>query len=385
MSCHTWPQEAPRPLWAEVHDKSRLLIRIRRERVVVSRICVVRMRILGIESSCDETGVAVLEFDESGKARVLGEVLASQVALHERYGGVVPELASREHMRNLPLLLDEVLSIAGLGLDGIDAIGVTAGPGLKGCLLIGVTFAQGLSVTRNIPLLPVNHIEGHILSGEMHNPNLRPPYLALVVSGGHTEIILVEGLGQYTCVCRTRDDAAGEAFDKSANLLDLGYPGGARLAALADSVGCSQRFVLPRVAREMHDFSFSGLKTAVLLLVKKYRAESASDPTIITELAWCIQDSIIDALVHKTRKEVDERGLPLVVCGGVSANSELRRRLNMSCPEVFFPPLQHCVDNGAMISYVAGRYYYAGRTASDFEVKSRWPVEELSSFYGVVR
>jgi N6-L-threonylcarbamoyladenine synthase len=342
-----------------------------------------RMRILGIESSCDETGVAIVEFNDRGEATVLGEVLASQVVLHERYGGVVPELASREHMRNVPLLLDEVLSKTGLSLEDVDAIGVTAGPGLKGCLLIGVTFAQGLSVAHNLPLLPVNHIEGHILSGEMHDTTLRPPYLALVVSGGHTEIILVEGLGRYTCLCRTRDDAAGEAFDKSANLLDLGYPGGAKLAALADSAGRSTRFVLPKVAREMHDFSFSGLKTAVLLLVKKYRAECGSDPMIIQELAWCIQDSIVDALVHKTRKETNDRKLPLVVCGGVSANRELRRRLNESYPRVIFPPLHHCVDNGAMIAYVAGRYYKAGRSASSFDVLSRWPVEELASFYGV--
>lgn len=340
------------------------------------------MRVLGIESSCDETGLAIVEFTERGSS-VVGEVLASQVVLHERYGGVVPELASREHMRNLPLLFEELCAKTGLGLEQIDAIGVTCGPGLKGCLLIGVTFAQGLGASRNIPLFPVNHIEGHILSGELHAPGLKPPYVALVVSGGHTEVVLVEGLGRYTCLCRTRDDAAGEAFDKSANLLNLGYPGGAKLGALADRSGPTQRFSLPKVAREMHDFSFSGLKTAVLLLIKRNAEEVAANPATLGELSWAIQDSIVEALVHKTMKEVTARNVPLVVCGGVSANQELRRRLQAACPQVFFPPLQHCVDNGAMIAYVAGRYCGEGIAPPPLDIWSRWPVEELQSFYGV--
>lgn len=218
------------------------------------------MKFLGIESSCDETGLAIIECGEAGGSTILGEVLASQVSLHERYGGVVPELASREHMRNLPLLCEELFSKTGLSLNQIDGIGVTCGPGLKGCLLIGVTFAQGLALARDIPLFPVNHIEGHILSGELHVPSLHPPYVTLVVSGGHTEVILVKGLGQYECLSRTHDDAAGEAFDKSANLLELGYPGGAKLAVLADSAGPNKRCKLPRVAREMDNFSFSGLR-----------------------------------------------------------------------------------------------------------------------------
>lgn len=341
------------------------------------------MKILGIESSCDETGLALLEFTERGEVVTRGEVLASQVLLHERYGGVVPELASREHMRNLPLLCEELFTKTGLSLDHIDAIGVTCGPGLKGCLLIGVTFAQGLSIANNIPLFPVNHIEGHILSGELHDLNLTPPYIALVVSGGHTEVVLVEDLGVYTCLCRTIDDAAGEAFDKSANLLNLGYPGGAKLAALADRAGPNTRFKLPRVAREMAGFSFSGLKTAVSLLVKKNSSEISSDPTVMAELCWTIQDAIVDSLVHKTVREVEARNLPLVVCGGVSANQELRRRLSAKCPRVVFPPLHHCVDNGAMIGYVAGRYFKRGFVPPGLDIWSRWPVEELRLFYGV--
>lgn len=341
------------------------------------------MKILGIESSCDETGLAILDFSEPQRVRVVGEVLASQVTLHELYGGVVPELASREHMRSLPLLFNELCAKTGVELQDIQAIGVTCGPGLKGCLLMGVTFAQGLQKVSGVPLFPVNHIEGHILSGELHDPTLKPPYLALVVSGGHTELILVEGLGVYTCLCRTRDDAAGEAFDKSANLLNLGYPGGAKLAQAADAFGATKRYTLPRVGREMDDFSFSGLKTAVLMLVRKSAAELASDPTALGALAWAIQDAIIDTLVHKTRREALARRLPLVVCGGVSANQELRRRLSAEIPRVVFPPLQHCVDNGAMIAYVAGRYAKAGIGSPRPDIFSRWPVEHLGQFYGV--
>lgn len=341
------------------------------------------MKILGIESSCDETGLAILDFSDPQRPLVLGEVLASQVSLHELYGGVVPELASREHMRNLPLLFEELCLSTGVTLRDLGGIGVTAGPGLKGCLLIGVTFAQGLRRASGLPLFPVNHIEGHILSGELHEPSLKPPYLALVVSGGHTELVLVEGLGAYTCLCRTRDDAAGEAFDKSANLLNLGYPGGAKLAQAADAAGPTKRYTLPRVAREMDDFSFSGLKTAVLMLVRKCAHELSSDPTALGALCWAIQDAIVDTLVHKTRREALARKLPLVVCGGVSANQELRRRLSAEIPRVVFPPFQHCVDNGAMIAHVAGRYTLAGVPAPRTDIFSRWPVEHLRGFYGV--
>jgi N6-L-threonylcarbamoyladenine synthase len=315
---------------------------------------------------------------DGGQARLIGEVLASQIKLHELYGGVVPELASREHMKNIPLLFEELMSQAGLALHQIDGIGVTAGPGLKGCLLIGVTFALGLQVAHRIPVFPVNHIEAHIMSAELHCPTLKPPYLALVVSGGHTEIVLVSSLGRYSCLARTRDDAAGEAFDKSANLLNLPYPGGAQLAKLADEVEGSKRFSLPRIGREMEGFSFSGLKTAVSLLVKKNQGLLSEDPSARGEICWVIQDAIVDALVNKTVKEVKARGLPLVVCGGVSANRELERRLREKCREVYVPPLKHCVDNGAMIAYLAARYMSAGIVAPKIEIYSRWPVEELN-------
>jgi N6-L-threonylcarbamoyladenine synthase len=342
------------------------------------------MRILGIETSCDETGVAIVDVAPDGAATIVGEVLSSQIDLHRKYGGVVPELASREHMRNLPLLCQEVFEATGLSLKDIEGVGVTCGPGLKGCLLIGVTFAQGLVAGRGIPLFPVNHIEGHILSAELHNALLKPPYVALVVSGGHTEIVLVEGLGRYSILCRTRDDAAGEAFDKSANLLGLNYPGGAALAALAEQGSKNTLFSLPRVAREMEDFSFSGLKTAVSLLIQRNQELIASEQKVAADLAWVIQNAIVEALVVKTVKEVARRGLPLVVCGGVSANKELKRRLQESCREVHVPPLAHCVDNGAMIAYVAGRYLSRGVKPPAIDIFSRWPVDELAQVYGVV-
>jgi N6-L-threonylcarbamoyladenine synthase len=342
------------------------------------------MLVLGIESSCDETGLAIVEVEDSGgNPRLRGEVLASQVALHERYGGVVPELASREHMKNMTLLLEELLSQTGIKLSDIDAIGVTCGPGLKGCLLIGVTFAMGVRATYGTPIFPVNHIEAHIMSAEMHFGDLKPPYLALVVSGGHTEIVLVEDLGRYACVARTLDDAAGEAFDKSANLLSVPYPGGAVLAKMADESGGSPRFSLPRIGREIASFSFSGLKTAVLLLVKRNAQVLESDPAARGEICWVIQDAIVDALVHRTSREVAARRLPLVVCGGVSANKELIRRLRAQCSQVYVPPIRHCVDNGAMIAYLAARYLARGYQHPALEIHSRWPVEELTAFYGV--
>jgi N6-L-threonylcarbamoyladenine synthase len=327
--------------------------------------------------------VALLDVASDGSCVIVGETLASQVALHEKYGGVVPELASREHMQSLPLLCSELFAQTGTSLADVEAIGVTCGPGLKGCLLIGVSFSQGIAASHNVPLFPVNHIEGHILSGELHDPLLKPPYIALVVSGGHTEVVLVEGLGRYSILCKTRDDAAGEAFDKSANLLGLRYPGGAALAGLAARGSKNERFRLPRVAREMDDFSFSGLKTAALLLIQRNKEAIAADPQVLADVAWAIQDAIVDPLVTKTVKEVNDRNVPLVVCGGVSANSELRARLQSRCAAVHLPPLKHCVDNGAMIAYVAGRYASSNTACPALDIFSRWPVTELREFYGV--
>jgi N6-L-threonylcarbamoyladenine synthase len=309
----------------------------------------------------------------------LAEEISSQVELHQDYGGVVPELAAREHMRNLPLLVDKLLGDRGLCLKDCGAIAVTRGPGLKGCLLMGVCFAKGVAVATDTALVGVNHIEGHLLAPLMDNPDLGFPFLALVVSGGHTEIVEVRGLGDYVILARTIDDAAGEAFDKSANLLGFGYPGGAGLAALADARQ-SSRFKLPRVMRRAKGFSFSGLKTAVAVLVKQHQA-NLDDPSIKGELAYAIQDAIVDALCFKLKQAIKASGIRRVaVSGGVSANQCLRLRIReMKGVSLYLPSFGHCMDNAAMIGHVgAWRYARGDRMPLDADVLSRWPVEEIA-------
>jgi N6-L-threonylcarbamoyladenine synthase len=336
------------------------------------------MLVLGIETSCDETAVALIRYESDGRHELLGEIISSQNNIHEQYGGVVPELASREHLKNLPLLFDALLSKTKVTLEEIDLIGVTQGPGLKGCLLIGLSFARGLSEALGKPIIGVNHIEGHLLAPRLDNPGLEFPYLCLIVSGGHTEILEVKGVGKYELIIRTQDDAAGEAFDKSANLLSLPYPGGARLAALADSVQ-SSRFKLPKVMREQAGFSFSGLKTAFLLLVKKNEV-ALTDSAVRAELAHVAQEAIVDTLVFKVSAALKERGLKrLAVSGGVAANRRLREAIgNLKGAQSFFPSGIHSTDNAAMIAYVAGERYRAGIRSEDLAAQARWPVE-LSS------
>lgn len=337
------------------------------------------MYILGIETSCDESALAVLKFTDSG-TEIVSEQIASQVKMHADYGGVVPELASREHLRSLPILLERVLAEAEIDLKEIDAIGVTRGPGLKGCLLMGLTFAKGLSLATGIPLVGVNHIEGHILSVLLENPEVQFPYLGLVVSGGHTEILLVHEVGKYELIARTIDDAAGEAFDKAANLLGFDYPGGAALAALADECS-SSKFELPKVMRESKhtgQFSFSGLKTAISLLV---REQNGSLDAVRSELAYTIQESIVEALVFKLKQAANEHGVRNVaVVGGVACNSSLRGVLDdLTDISVYYPSPKYCTDNGAMIALAAGYRFQAGELLPvDSDVKPRWPVESLS-------
>lgn len=334
------------------------------------------MRILGIETSCDETGVALLDYDGS-KCTVAAEEVSSQIQLHEAYGGVVPELASREHLSNLPVIFDQII---GGAEESIDLICVTQGPGLKGCLLVGVCFAKGLSAARGIPLCGVNHIEGHLLSPLFEHPDLAFPYLGLIVSGGHTEIIVVEGAGKYSCFARTTDDAAGEAFDKAAALLGLPYPGGPALAALASGVK-NDTFMLPKVMREAEGFSFSGLKTAISLLVKKNAESIQNDPNVKAKLAAAVQDSIIDAIRFKVRKAVSATGIHTVsVSGGVAANTALREALRgIRGVNAYFPPPKYCTDNGVMIAFAGLRRFLSGaRTTGRLEIHSRWPVEEMS-------
>lgn len=334
--------------------------------------------VLGIETSCDETAVAILATEGTG-IKILGEAISSQIDVHARYGGVVPEIASREHLAALPLLCENLLAEARIGSDSLDAIGVTVGPGLKGCLLVGLVYSQAVASALSIPLVPVNHIEGHLVSHELSHGPLEAPYLALVVSGGHTELHRVEGFGKYAIIARTRDDAAGEAFDKSAALLGFPYPGGPALAALADTVP-SSRFSLPKVSREMSDFSFSGLKTAVMLQVSKNRSLLLEDGSARAEMACAVQSAILETLIQKILAARRATGLTkLVVVGGVSVNRSLRARLGAEFgADVIFPAPKHCTDNGSMIALAASKRLSLGSSIhSSVEVRSRWPVEEM--------
>ena len=338
------------------------------------------MLILGIESSCDETAFALLEMSDSNPPRILGELISSQTEIHRPYGGVVPELASRAHLQNLPLLYEQLLQETKVSLKDIDRIGVTQGPGLKGCLLMGVHFAKGLSAASGVPLYGVNHIEGHVLAPLMDNPELTFPFLCLVVSGGHTEIHEVHDVGDYRLVARTSDDAAGEAFDKSAALLGVPYPGGPRLAHVADSFVGKPQFSLPKVMREAEGFSFSGLKTAIALLVKKEKESLVGNRERVAELCAAIQDSIIDALCFKLEQARIRIGIERVaVTGGVSANKSLRERVSqLGFSRSYFPSRDHCMDNGAMIAFVAG-LTASKQEQTQLDVYPRWPIEHRRS------
>lgn len=339
------------------------------------------MRCLAIETSCDESAACVLERSGDGFT-ILAEEISSQTAVHEAYGGVVPELASREHLRNLPILVDAVLHRSGSSVRDLTVIAATRGPGLKGCLMIGLNFAKGLALAHGVPLLGVNHIEGHLLAPLLDVPDAPFPHLSLVVSGGHTEIHEVSGIGRYRLVARTTDDAAGEAFDKAAHLLGLSYPGGAKLAAIADKFRDSpdkKRFSLPKVMREAEGFSFSGLKTAIALLVQRNSA-LLQDEQLKGALCAVIQESIVDALVFKLREAQLRLGAEFItVTGGVSANALLRERvLELAHGKAAFPLPHHCMDNAAMIAHVGALRFERGeRSPLSEEVRARWPVEGM--------
>jgi len=340
------------------------------------------MIVLGIESSCDETAVSLFQIKGSEQPQLLAERVASQEKIHVDYGGVVPELASREHLRNLPILVNEICKESNIVVTDINAVGVTQGPGLKGCLLMGVCFAEGFSLARGIPLIGINHIEAHLSAALLDNPQLTFPFLALIVSGGHTEIVLASDLGNYKILAQTSDDAAGEAFDKAANLLGFSYPGGASLAKLADTVQSSP-YKLPKVMRESDGFSFSGLKTAISLLVSQVKKSTVTLP--VAELSYTIQDSIVDALMFKLKKAIKEYNIrKIAIAGGVSANCCLRRRI-LALPkiEAFFPDFSHSVDNGAMVGFLASLRIQRGELLKNSklsarDVLTRWSIEELS-------
>jgi N6-L-threonylcarbamoyladenine synthase len=333
------------------------------------------MNVLGIETSCDETGVAVYDSARG----LLAHGLHSQVDLHAVYGGVVPEIASRDHLRRIVPLIRQVLLDAGIRRP--DAVAYTAGPGLVGALMVGGGMAGGLGLAWNCPVIPVHHMEGHLLAPMLEDRSPAYPFLALLVSGGHTMLIAVRGLGSYELLGTTLDDAAGEAFDKTAKLLGLGYPGGPALAALAES-GDDTAFDLPRpmLHRPGFDFSFSGLKTAVLLAVKATDAGGRLDECR-SDIAASFQRAAVDTLVGRTLKAAREEGLQrIVVAGGVGANRLLRRDLALRFDgEVFYPRLAFCTDNGAMIALAGALRLADAREAGEIRARARWSLESLAA------
>jgi len=352
------------------------------------------MIVLGIETSCDETGVALYNTTpwEEGKPAfqgILGHGLHSQIAMHRDYGGVVPELASRDHIRRVLPLLDQSLAQAGLKMSDIDALAFTQGPGLAGALLVGSAFAKSLAQGLNLPSIGVHHLEGHLLSPLLGQTAPQFPFIALLVSGGHTQLMKVTGIGQYELLGETLDDAAGEAFDKTAKLLGLDYPGGAAISKLAEK-GRIGIFDLPKPMLHSGDldFSFSGLKTAVLNQVKKFEERKITDSTEVAQfhadLARSFVDAIVAVLVSKSEKALKQTGYKhLVLAGGVGANMQLRNALNAKAQkngfEVHYPPLELCTDNGVMIAFAGALRLLAknngSTTSGSFDVKPRWDLQ----------
>jgi N6-L-threonylcarbamoyladenine synthase len=337
------------------------------------------MRVLGIETSCDETGVALYEAGIGIRA----ERLASQIPIHAAFGGVVPELASRDHIAKLLPMVESVLADAGAGLRDVDAIAYTAGPGLIGALMVGGSLAASLAYALKISAIPVHHLEGHILACMLETPAPEFPFLALMVSGGHSQLIEVTGLGRYRIVGETLDDAAGEAFDKVARLLGLPYPGGPELAALAER-GDARRFALPRPLKNHGlDMSFSGLKTAARLAIDACRAADGSLPEALrADVAASFQAAVVDTLTGKCRQALEATGLTrLVVAGGVGANRALRASLaelgRQIGARVYYPRPALCTDNGAMIAYAGWCRRATGGLEPRIVARPRWPLDEL--------
>jgi N6-L-threonylcarbamoyladenine synthase len=344
------------------------------------------MKVLGIESSCDETGVALVEAVGDTTPRLLAHALHSQADMHEAFGGVVPELASRDHIRRVLPLARQVMQHARCTLGEVDVVAYTRGPGLAGALLVGAGVAASLAAALHKPLVGVHHLEGHLLSPFLSADPPRFPFVALLVSGGHTQLMRAQGVGRYELLGETIDDAAGEAFDKSAKLLGLGYPGGPALARLAQQ-GNAVAFALPRPLLHSGDldFSFAGLKTAVLTQVRKCEASGGANWR--ADLAAATEAAITEVLVKKSMRALRDTGLSrLVVAGGVGANTRLREQLNAACAklgvQVHYPELHLCSDNGAMIALAAAMRVQAGRTQPQrdltFEVKPRWALDQIN-------
>lgn len=347
------------------------------------------MRILGIETSCDDTGVAIFDSDHG----LLAHALYSQIKTHQEYGGVVPELAARDHVRKVLPLVQTVLDQAQCSSTDIDAIAYTAGPGLAGALLAGSAVAKGLAYGWRIPTIGVHHMEGHLLAAMLEEDKPEFPFVALLVSGGHTLLADVQGVGEYTILGQTVDDAVGEAFDKTAKILGLGYPGGPAIAKAALK-GDANRFKFPRpmTDRPGLDFSYSGLKTAALTAAKQYLAnknadeqvnneqrETGLDQQTVADIASAFQLAAVDALVIKCRRALKQTGNQrLVVAGGVGANLHLRDTLSqLDGVNVYYPRIEFCTDNGAMIAYAGAQRFSEKTNDPEFQVKPRWSLEDL--------
>ena len=326
------------------------------------------LTILAIETSCDETSVAVVR---NGR-EVLANTISTQIALHEQYGGVVPEIASRMHVEKINLVIKEALKTAGLALDDIDVVGVTYGPGLVGALLVGVMAAKSIAFAKNKPLVGVHHIEGHIAANYITHPELEPPFLCLVVSGGHTHLVHVKDYTTYEIMGRTRDDAAGEAYDKVARAMGLSYPGGPKIDKLAKE-GNKEAIKFPRAMQDgSYDFSFSGLKSAVLNYINGCKMKD--EPINVADVAAAFQASVTDVLVGKTLQLAEEKNIPkIALAGGVAANQGLREAMQKACDEkgkkLYYPELILCTDNAAMIG-CAAYYEYLKGTRADMSLNA---------------
>jgi N6-L-threonylcarbamoyladenine synthase len=340
------------------------------------------MRVLGIETSCDETGVALYSSDHG----LLGHELYSQIDLHGEYGGVVPELASRDHVRKLLPLIDTLLNKCELDKSHIDAVAYTNGPGLVGALMVGACTGRALAFSLGVPAVGVHHMEGHLLAPMLEGDPPAFPFIALLVSGGHTQLVRVDAIGEYKLLGESLDDAAGEAFDKAAKMLDLDYPGGPHIARYAEK-GTPGRFKFPRpmVDRPGLDFSFSGLKTFTLNTVTKHADSSGlPDEQTCADIAHAFQESVVDTLVIKCRRALEQEGLnTLIIAGGVSANTRLRERLEGALAKiqskVFYARHEFCTDNGAMIAYAGCQRLLANQHAElDIKVTPRWPLDQLA-------
>lgn len=345
------------------------------------------MRVLGIETSCDETGVAVYDSERG----LLAHALYSQIDIHAEYGGVVPELASRDHVRKLLPLIQQVMAESGSTPADIDGVAYTAGPGLIGALMVGATLSRSLAYAWKVPAVGVHHMEGHLLAPMLEAQPPAFPFVALLVSGGHTQLVRVDAIGRYELLGESLDDAAGEAFDKAARMLDLDYPGGPQVAKLAEQ-GEDGRFVFPRpmVDRPGLDFSFSGLKTYTLNTVAANALEDGlPDEQTCADIANAFQTAVVSTLVVKCRRALEQTGMKtLVIAGGVSANKKLRADLEQALAKigakVFYARHEFCTDNGAMIAYAGCQRLLAGQTEPlAVNVRARWPLDSLSPLDGV--